>query len=123
MGLEVGLWLRFGDFGGIGQRHRIGKWTHDEVEIYEAASKILSQLSPRAPVRAIGVYVSSVQRETNISRSFLSDDMVNDKILSTMDAVNNRFGEKVVTRARLTGVKLKEIVSGMGRDKFDIDID
>jgi len=118
MGREIGLWLRFGDFSGTGQRHRGGKWTHDGVEIYDAAVRVLDELSLRAPVRAIGVYVSQVQRESYTTASLLPEDAVSDKILSAMDMVNNRFGETVVTRARLAGTKIKEIVSGMGRDKF-----
>jgi DNA polymerase IV len=118
MGKEVGLWIRFGDFTGVGKSHRISRWTHDGVEIYDAAVKILLSLSLTAPVRAIGVNVTKIQREGNVPRSLLEEDTVNDKILAAMDAVNNRFGDTVVTRARLVGTKIKEVVSGMGRDKF-----
>jgi len=118
LGKEVGLWIRFKDFSGAGKSQKIGKWTHDGVEIAEAAQKILRSLRLHQPVRAIGVYVGTIQREKNTPVSLLPEDVVNDKILSAMDAVNDRFGDDVVTRARLTGTKIKEIVSGMGRDKF-----
>ena len=118
MAKEIGLWLRFGDFGGVGKRHRLGKWTHDGIEIYDAGVSIMNTLNIRAPVRAIGVLVSGVQKKSNITMSFLDSDMLNEKILNTMDTINNRFGETVITKARLTGTKIKEIVSGMGRDKF-----
>ena len=118
MAKEVGLWLRFGDFGGVGKRYRLGKWTHDGIEIYDSAVSILIGLKLRAPVRAIGVFVGSVQKESNTTMSFLDSDALNEKILNTMDIINNRFGETVITKARLTGTKIKEIVSGMGRDKF-----
>ncbi len=118
LGKEVGLWIRFKDFSGAGKSQKIGKWTHDGAEIAETAQKILKALELRQPVRAIGVYVGNIQRSQNVPVSLLSEDTINDKILSAMDAVNDRFGEDVVTRARLTGTKIKEIVSGMGRDKF-----
>jgi len=118
MGMEVGLWLRFKDFTGTGKSMKIGKWTHDGLEIADAANVILRQLDIRQPIRAIGVYVGRVQRLTNVPVSLLPEDKLNDKILSAMDSVNKRYGTNVVTRARLTGVKIKEIVSGMGRDKF-----
>lgn len=118
MGGEVGLWLRFKDFTGTGKSMKIGKWTHDGLEIADAVGNILKKLERRQPVRAIGVYVGRVQRATNIPVSLLPEDALNDKILAAMDSVNNRYGTNVVTRARLTGVKIKEIVSGMGRDKF-----
>lgn len=119
LGLESGLWLRFKDLTGAGKSAKMCKWTHDGLEIAAAAEKILDQLDLRQPVRAIGVYVGRVQRESNVSASLLPEDTVNDKILSAMDAVNGRYGADVVTRARLAGTKIKEIVSGMGRDKFD----
>jgi hypothetical protein len=48
----------------------------------------------------------------------LPEDKLNQQILETMDSINNRYGEDVITRGVLTGVKLKEVVSGMGRKKF-----
>jgi hypothetical protein len=88
------------------------------MEFYKHSLKILRQLSFAQPVRAIGVYAGRVQLNENVSRSLLEEDKENEKVLSVMDKVNNRYGEDVVTRASLSGRKLKEIVSGMGRDKF-----
>ncbi len=115
---EVSLWLRFEDFGHKGHSHRLGRWTQDELDIYRCASEILSKVSFRSPVRAIGVSVSGVERAAMVTKSFLEDDIRNDNILKTIDSVNNRFGANVVTRGSLAKIKLKEIVSGMGRDKF-----
>jgi DNA polymerase-4 len=118
LGQEVGLWIRFKDFTGTGKSMKTHKWTHDGLEIADAVQVILGQIVLRQPVRAIGVYVGRVQRAENVTASLLPDDVVNDKILSAMDSVNNKYGINVVTRARLAGVKIKEIVSGLGRDKF-----
>jgi hypothetical protein len=117
-GREVGVWLRFADFSGTGKTSRIGHWSCDSLEIYPVCLKILANLSVREPVRAIGVYIGQTQLAKNISKSFLPEDAVNEKILSAMDKANNRFGDDVVTRASLAGTKLKEVVSGMGRKKF-----
>jgi DNA polymerase-4 len=118
-GREAGLWLRFKDFGGVGKSMKIGKWSCDSLEIYPVCLKILESFIIREPVRQIGVYIGQVQLAKNIPKSWLEEDLVNDKILSAMDATNNRFGEDVVVRASLAGTKLKEVVSGMGRKKFD----
>jgi DNA polymerase-4 len=118
LGMEVGIWLRFKDFTGAGKSTKIGKWTHDGLEIADVAGKILKQLNIVHPVRAIGVYMGRVQRESNVTTSLLPEDALNEKILSAMDSVNGRYGADVLTRARLAGTKMKEIVSGMGRDKF-----
>jgi DNA polymerase-4 len=115
---EVGLWLRFKDFSGFGKTKQIGKWSQDGLGMYQEVVKILDGVELKQPVRAIGVYAGKVQLSKNVSHSFLVEDRQIEKILAVMDAVNNRFGEDVVTRAKLSGVKLKEIVSGMGRKKF-----
>jgi DNA polymerase-4 len=115
---EVGLWLRFKDFSGFGKTKQIGKWSQDGLGMYQEVVKILDGVELKQPVRAIGVYAGKVQLSKNVSQSFLVEDRQIEKILAVMDAVNNRFGEDVVTRAKLSGVKLKEIVSGMGRKKF-----
>jgi DNA polymerase-4 len=117
-GKEAGLWLRFKDFSGAGKSIRIGKWSQDSLEINKTCLKILKTLKIASPVRAIGVYVGQVQLAKNVPRSILTEDKMNEKILAAMDEVNNRFGEDVITRARLAGTKLKEVVSGMGRKKF-----
>jgi DNA polymerase-4 len=117
-GREVGIWVRFKDFTGAGKRMRIGKWTCDGLEIYKATEKILAQIEIRQPVRAVGVSVAQTQLQQNVPFSFLEEDRINEKIHEAQDAVNNRFGSDVVTRGTLKGIKLKEIVSGMGRKKF-----
>lgn len=115
---EVGLWLRFKDFTGFGRTVRLGYWVCDSFVFYKKSLEILDSIYLKQPVRAIGVYAGRVQKSQNVPMSILTEDKMNEKILNTMDGVNNRFGEDVITRGRLTGVKLKEIVSGMGRDKF-----
>ena len=115
---EVGIWLRFKDFSGWGKTKRIGKWSQDGLEMYDEVLKMLAQYEIRQPVRAIGVYAGQVQLNKNVSQRFLEEDKRNEKILAVMDEVNNHFGEDVVTRAKLAGSHLKEVVSGMGRKKF-----
>jgi len=117
---EVGLWLRFKDFSGTGKTFKMGKWSQDGLELYLEAVKILNKINPCQPVRAVGVYAGQVQLNKNVPQSFLSEDKTNERILSAMDAVNNRFGEDIVTRATLSKTKLKEVVSGMGRNKFEV---
>lgn len=117
-GREAGLWLRFKDFSGVSKTRKIGKWTNDGMEMNGTCLKILKQIKVVSPVRAIGVYIGDVQLAKNVSQSMMPEDKLNEKILQAMDAVNNRFGEDVLTRATLAGTKLKEVVSGMGRKKF-----
>jgi DNA polymerase-4 len=117
---EIGLWLRFRDFSGTGKTFRMGRWSQDGLELYLEAVKILDKINLYQPVRAVGVYAGQVQLNKNVPQSFLIEDKTNERILSAMDAANNRFGEDIVTRAVLSKTKLKEVVSGMGRNKFEV---
>jgi DNA polymerase-4 len=118
VGKEVALWLKFKDFTGSGQSHRVGYWLCDGLEIYKYACQILNKLQLKSPVRAIHVSVNIIQRDSHTTASLFADDKKNRKILEVMDSVNNKFGSDVLVRGNLAGVKMKEIVSGMGRKKF-----
>ncbi|MFA5196861.1 MAG: DNA polymerase IV [Patescibacteria group bacterium] len=115
---EAGFWFRFKDFSGHGKVFRLGSWCCNGLEFYGLSLKQLSQIHLHQPVRAIGVFAGRVQLSVNVPSSFLPEDKLNQQILETMDSINNRYGEDVITRGVLTGVKLKEVVSGMGRKKF-----
>lgn len=115
---EISLWIRFKDFGGTGKSMRIGHFSCDGTELYKLSLTILDKLDLRQPVRAIGVCASMVQLKNNVPLSLLPEDVENEKIVSVIDKVNNRYGEDVIRRANLADKKLKEVVSGMGREKF-----
>lgn len=115
---EVGLWIRFKDFSSTGKNMRIGYWNQDGLIFYKYALRFFDNLIIRQPVRAIGVYVGKIKKAQHVPKSFLPEDVENEKIISTIDDVNNRYGEDVITRGVLVNKKLKEVVSGMGRHKF-----
>ncbi|MCL5093875.1 MAG: DNA polymerase IV [Patescibacteria group bacterium] len=133
-GREVGIWLRFADFKGVGKRRRAHYFINDGLKIYNEAMGILDQIWPakraqefekaesrsarRASIgiRAIGVYVTSITK--NAPLSLFPEDKRDQKILEVMDLVNNRFGEDILLRGKILGFPLKRIVSGMGRKKF-----
>lgn len=117
-GQTVGVWLRYKSFSGIGERRKLKKWVCDGYEIFKAAERIFNDAVLKEPVRAIGVWVTDIQPSKNVPFSFLGEDKLEEKITSTIDAVNNKYGELVLTRAVVTGMKIKEVVSGLGRKKF-----
>ncbi|MDD3480666.1 MAG: DNA polymerase IV [Patescibacteria group bacterium] len=114
----IGLWVRYGDFSGNGQTQRIKKWISDGYEIFTYANRLLSEMNLRAPVRAIGVRVSDVQPEKNVPYSLFPEDKKEEEIIKTIDKVNDQYGDMVLTRAKVTEMKLKEVVSGLGRKKL-----
>jgi DNA polymerase IV len=117
-GKVIGVWVRYKSFSGLGKRHKFGHWVNDGYEIYKAAEKIVDGFSLKEPVRAIGIWVAEVQPAKNVPRNLLDADKTEEKIVATIDAVNNKYGEMVVTRAVVTGMKIKQVVSGLGRKKF-----
>lgn len=118
-GQTVGLYLRFKSFSGVGQRKKLKFWVNDGYEIFKAAEKILNDLKITEPVRAVGVWITDVQVAKNVPGVMFAEDKLNEKITATIDAVNNKYGELVLTRAVISGMKIKEVVSGLGRKKFD----
>lgn len=117
-GQTVGIWIRYKNFSGIGERHKLKRWVCDGYEIYKAAERILDNLTFSQPVRAVGVYVTDVQPAKHTPGLMFAEDKLNEKITATLDAVNNKYGELVLTRAVVGGMKIKEVVSGLGRKKF-----
>lgn len=117
-GRTVGIWIRFKSFSGLGKRHKFGHWVNDGYEIFKSAEIIIDSFNIKEPVRAIGVVISDVQKSQNVPMSLISEDKIEEKIVKTIDAVNNKYGEMVLTRAVVSNMKIKEVVSGLGRKKF-----
>lgn len=117
-GNTIGLWLRYSSFSGFGKGSKIKKWTCDGYEIFKYSAAILDEVELKQPVRAIGVWVSGVQPEKNIPRVFFPEDKLNEGIVQTIDTVNDKYGELTLMRASTCAMKLKEVVSGMGRKKI-----
>jgi DNA polymerase IV len=117
-GKVIGVWVRYKSFSGLGKRHKFGHWVNDGYEIYKAAEGIIDSFNLSEPVRAIGIWVAEVQPAKNVPRNLLQSDISEEKIVETIDAVNNKYGEMILTRAVVSGMRIKEVVSGLGRKKF-----
>lgn len=117
-GRVIGVWVRYKSFSGLGQRHKFGHWVNDGFEIYKAAEEIIGKFRLAEPVRAVGIWVAEVQPGRNVPQNLLPEARTEEKIVRTIDEVNNKYGEMVVRRAAVTGMKIKEVVSGLGRKKF-----
>jgi DNA polymerase-4 len=117
-GRTAGVWLRYKSFSGLGQRHKFGRWINDGYDIFKATEAILARFNIKEPVRQIGIWITDVQPQKNVPMVLLSEDKTAEKIVATLDAVNNRYGESVLTRAVVCGMRTKQVVSGLGRRKF-----
>lgn len=117
-GRVIGVWVRYRSFSGLGKRHKFGHWVNDGYEIYKSAEKIIDSFVLHEPIRAIGIWVSEVQKSQFVPFSLFPDDRMEERIVSTIDTVNNKYGQMVLTRGSVAGLKIKEVVSGLGRKKF-----
>lgn len=117
-GNNVGLWVRYSSFNGTGETKKIGRWICDGHEIFNYSKIILTKIDLKFAVRAIGVSVSSVQPEKNIPRVIFKSEKTEEKIIETIDLVNNKYGDFSLVRASVSKMKIKEVVSGMGRKKL-----
>lgn len=116
-GKTVGVWIRYGSFSGAGRRHKGKKWLCDGYELYKSAEVILDSLNISEAVRAIGIYVSDIEPSRNVPQSLLIEDRANEKITETIDLVNNKYGEMLIRRGVHADMRIKKVVSGLGRKK------
>jgi len=114
-GRSVGVWLRYGNFYGTGKSHKTQRWLCGGYEIYSVAEIILDKLPVLEPVRAVGIYVSDIRKSCYVPQSLLPEDKLEEKIIATVDKVNNKYGETVVRRGIHASMEIKKVVSGLGR--------
>lgn len=114
-GKTIGVWLRYVNFSGTGKRQKQQRWLSSGYDIYKVAEKTLDSLTIMEPVRAIGIYVSDIQKSNYVPQSLLPADRLEEKITETIDTVNNKYGEMLVRRGVHADMEIKKVVSGLGR--------
>jgi DNA polymerase-4 len=99
-GRTVALTIRYSDFTTFSRHRTLPEPTACAYEIYEAALRILGTLRLRQPVRMLGVSVGDVVR--GMGTAWLFEDLRRRAAAErAMDTVNDRYGGRAVTRARL----------------------
>jgi DNA polymerase-4 len=107
-GRTVTLRLRFDDFGRATRSRSLLKATNQTRVIAETAQQLLTEAQPLIATRGltlIGVAMSNLDGEGNVQPS-LFDDMTDDRLDVAMDAVRDRFGSSLLTRAASLGHEL-----------------
>ena len=117
-GREISLWLRFRDFTHVRKSRKTAYWTCAGEDIYALCLDILAQLKPTNPIRAVGVSMGNVKHERRVPASLLPDEAKKEKILKTMDKINEKYGCATIKNAKIVDMQLKEVVSGLERKKF-----
>ncbi len=111
-GRTVTLKLRYAPFRTITRSQTLPAPTHLEQTIYEVAKRLLAKcaLTKKDAIRLIGVSVSGLcaddqQHAEQLSLfddlSFRAPDPKQEELSKTVDLLKDKFGENIVTRARL----------------------
>jgi DNA polymerase IV len=107
-GRTVTLRLRFDDFGRATRSRSLLKATNQTRIISDTARQLFTENRPLIETRGltlVGVAVSNLDGEGNVQPS-LFDDMADDRLDIAVDAVRDRFGSSLVTRAASLGREL-----------------
>lgn len=94
-GNVVTLTLRYSDFQTFSRQRKLRSCLNDGMEIYLAARRILGTVRMEQAVRLIGVSLSGLIPDTGQIPLFATDQRRN-RLLATMDGINDRYGEWTV---------------------------
>lgn len=122
MGKTLHFYLRFFDFSGYGQRVTLSIYINDGFAIYRVAEGLLERYKAIKPIRMIGVSVSNVLHTNQISLPLLDEDIRKEKVLRTLDKINDKFGEFTVFRGALVEIKdrIENIPDGRNKRMMEL---
>ncbi len=105
LGRTISLYLRCADRDSWGQRQSEKIYFSDGLVIYRLARQLLERFHSPSPIRLLGVTVSDLVKQTEISQPLFEDDRRRLALIEAVDRVNRRWGKLVVFRAPLAGIK------------------
>jgi DNA polymerase-4 len=111
-GRTVTVRLRFDDFGRATRSRSLLKATMQTGAVLDTARALLAEAHPLIETRGltlVGVAVSNLDSDGNVQPS-LFDELADDRLDVAMDAVRDRFGSKLLTRAATLGRDLNPSV-------------
>ena len=101
-GKTVTLKVRYNDFRSVSRSHSLLQAIDLDDVIYREARNLLSEVSLKQPIRLIGVTVNNLTDQSESQLSLFSETQQGNEILTkVIDLVNDKYGEKSITRARL----------------------
>jgi DNA polymerase-4 len=99
-GRTVSLVLRYEDFSTFIKQHSLKNYIDDGLRICQVALKLFHELyKPPRLVRLLGVSVSGLVRE--LKQTGMFEDSHASSLADGLDAINDKYGEFSVARARL----------------------
>jgi DNA polymerase-4 len=99
-GRRVVLTVRYSDFYTFSKQKTLSRWINSGNEIFQEAFEIFESISHPKPIRLLGVGVFLLKKEWCQLDLFEKKDK-KERMLKTMDRVNERFGDWTLTWAGL----------------------
>lgn len=101
-GKTITLKVRYADFRTVSRSHTLSHTTDLDDVIYKQACHLLSQVSLKQPLRLIGLTLTNLtDKEEHQLSLFLEPKKDNEALTKVIDLLNEKYGEKSITRARL----------------------
>jgi len=101
-GKTVCLTLRYSDFSTFSKRRTLNRFIWDGRDIYLEAMRIFEMLyNGFGGIRLAGVSVSNLKEETT-QLSLFPEEEKKERLLETMDRINQRYGDFTISWARLS---------------------
>lgn len=105
--------------GGFGKNYRLAKPVKFGFEIFNQAARIFNATVLKDKVYFLAVGVSGLQAYSR-QLSLFKEDQKNDHLNESINNLNDRYGEFVLYRGRLWGLK-KQAVDRIGFRKVELD--
>ncbi len=102
VGKTVNCWYRSHDFLGEGMQTTIS-YTQDGLEIFKAGWQIFEKIWDRRKIRMIGISISNLKPLTPQNLSLLPEINRQEKIIRSIDKINDKYGEFTLQRGILLG--------------------
>ena len=111
LGRTVAVIFRYNDFQTFSRQKKMPYATDDTRKIYSYAAAIVKNTSLEKPIRLLGVSVSGLERAQEELFLFEQDKRAK-RLNKTLDSVNERFGDGILTFASLLStVKHDKVIS------------
>ena len=100
-GNTIAIKVRFPDFTTKTRQKRLSYQTDREDVLYDVATVLYNKLNVQGPFRLLGITVSGFHKSVEQESLFHSAEEEPDVLASTLDALEERFGEAIVTTGAL----------------------
>lgn len=104
VGKTIFCGYRNADFLNDGRQITI-EYTQDGLDIFNAAWKIFLEIWQEESIRMIGVSISNLKSKNPQNLTFLEEKIKQEKIIKSIDKINDKYGEFMLKRAVLLNVQ------------------